>query len=84
MPAEHQYSPPGPGTHLGAVRLAVRDIDRSADFYARAIGLEPLPSDGPVMRLGAGGRAIVELESAPDADGALADPAGNRVVITAC
>jgi catechol 2,3-dioxygenase len=54
-------------THLGAVRLAVRDLDRAVGFYTRAIGLERLPLDGPVTRLGAGARAVVELEEAPGA-----------------
>ena len=76
MPAEQQSSSPGPGTRLGAVRLAVRDIDRASGFYARAIGLEPMPSDGAVVCLGVDGRVIVELVAAahgnrPTAGGAV-------------
>lgn len=76
MPAEQQSSFPGPGTRLGAVRLAVRDIDRASGFYARAIGLEPMPSDGAVVRLGVDGRAIVELEAAPDSQPAARGASG--------
>lgn len=67
MPADHPPPIPATGTRLGAVRLAVRDLDGAVGFYTRAIGLEPLPSDGPVTRLGSEGRAIVELEAAPNA-----------------
>lgn len=67
MPVDHPASIPATGTRLGAVRLAVRDLDGAVGFYTRAMGLEPLPSDGRVARLGAGGRAIVELEASPDA-----------------
>jgi len=76
MSTEHRSPSPGTVTRLGAVRLAVRDIERSSGFYRRAIGLEPLPSDGPVVRLGAGGRAIVELEATPDAQPAARGASG--------
>ena len=60
---------PHAGTAIGAVRLAVRDRARVADFYRNAIGLETLPGtdDGTVLRLGTGRRTLVELVSAPDA-----------------
>ncbi|MEO8092387.1 MAG: VOC family protein [bacterium] len=54
-------------TRLGAVSLAVGDLDTVASFYERALGLETLERDPAWARLGAGGEALVELVSAPDA-----------------
>ncbi|MCB4771006.1 VOC family protein [Ancylobacter sp. Lp-2] len=53
---------------MGAVRLRVRDGARSVAFYRDVVGLTPLGT-GPEgeIRLGAGGRALVELEVAPGA-----------------
>lgn len=53
---------------MGAVRLRVRDGARSVAFYRDVVGLTPLGTgaDG-VLRLGAGGRPLVELEVAPGA-----------------
>jgi catechol 2,3-dioxygenase len=52
---------------LGAIRLRAADVERLARFYTEAIGLELLAADG-VTTLGvADGRALVELEAAPDA-----------------
>jgi catechol 2,3-dioxygenase len=59
-----------PGTTIGAVRLAVADLDRLRDFYARAIGLVELDGPDGVVRLGAGDpspHALIELVSEPDA-----------------
>jgi catechol 2,3-dioxygenase len=61
-----------PGTSIGAVRLAVADLDRVRDFYEQAIGLEQLPpggaaGDGEAVRLGVDGRTVVELDGQPDA-----------------
>jgi catechol 2,3-dioxygenase len=62
-----------PATSIGAVRLAVADLDQVRDFYERTIGLEPLPGNGAagtdaeVVRLGAGGQAVVELAGEPEA-----------------
>lgn len=47
---------------IGRVRLVVRDLTRVADFYAHALGLEKLASDGAEVTLGAGDRALVELQ----------------------
>jgi len=56
-----------PRTRVGAVRLAVRDLDAVRDFYERSIGLRDVDADG-VTRLGPqGGPALIELEPAPDA-----------------
>src|SRR5262245_5663529 len=62
--------PIDPGTSIGAVRLAVADLDRMRDFYEGAIGLKTVPGgqgDREIVRLGAGGLALVELEADPDA-----------------
>ena len=59
-----------PGTSIGAVRLAVADLDRQRDFYTRAIGLVELDGSAGVVRLGAGdpsAEALIELVSEPDA-----------------
>jgi catechol 2,3-dioxygenase len=65
-----QYVSIDPGTSIGAVRLAVADLDRIRDFYTRAIGLVEFEgSDGPV-RLGAGDATLaplLELVSEPEA-----------------
>ena len=46
---------------MGAVELAVTDADRALRFYRDYVGLTPLASDGPELRLGAAGREIVVL-----------------------
>ena len=58
-----------PRTRIGAVRLAVRDLDAVRGFYERSIGLRELEGSGAELaRLGPdGGPALVELESSPDA-----------------
>src|SRR5438445_5284744 len=53
-------------TGVGAVELAVTDGDRALRFYRDYVGLEPLDSEGPEIRLGAGGRELVVLY--PDAE----------------
>jgi catechol 2,3-dioxygenase len=54
-------------TSMGPVRLVVGDLDAMAAFYTRALGLEALARDRSGAVLGAGGRPLVELVSAPDA-----------------
>jgi len=50
-------------TSMGPVRLRVGDLDRSAAFYARAIGLRELSRSSSEALLGTGdGRVLVELE----------------------
>jgi catechol 2,3-dioxygenase len=57
-----------PRTRIGAVRLAVADLERTRGFYERSIGLRALENSGGIVRLGPeGGPAIVELVSDPDA-----------------
>lgn len=52
---------------IGTVTLTVRDLSRSADFYARALGLEKLHSDKAEVTMGAGNRALVRLIADPAA-----------------
>ncbi len=46
---------------MGSVELAVTEADRALRFYRDYVGLTPLASDGPALRLGAAGREIVVL-----------------------
>src|SRR2546425_2271827 len=48
-------------TGVGAVELAVTDGNRALRFYRDYVGLTPLASDGPEIRLGTGGRDLVVL-----------------------
>src|SRR5438105_8488442 len=52
---------------MGPVEIAVTDADRALRFYRDYVGLTPLASDGPELRLGAGGREVVVLH--PGAEG---------------
>ncbi len=56
-----------PGTTLGLVHLAVRDLGRAVSFYTRALGLQPLDEQGSRMSLGSAGRKVILLEEAPGA-----------------
>ena len=65
-----QYVSIDPGTSIGAVRLAVADLDDVADFYREAIGLRPLePEQSEIVRLGTGEdeAPLVELVGDPSA-----------------
>jgi catechol 2,3-dioxygenase len=63
-----------PRARIGAVRIAVADMDRAISFYERAIGLRRIGGEDGIVSLGGdGGTAILELESDPDAP---ARPAG--------
>jgi catechol 2,3-dioxygenase len=53
------------GIEMGAVALAVGDLDRSLDYYRRTIGLELLERNGAKAVLGAPGRPLLELEERP-------------------
>jgi catechol 2,3-dioxygenase len=50
-----------PSLRIRAVQLAVSDLARSTDFYARVLGLPLLEQDGRRARLGADGDAALEL-----------------------
>jgi catechol 2,3-dioxygenase len=57
-----------PDTSIGKVRLRVTDLDDLTAFYDRVVGLDEVDRDGEITRLGpAGGDAVIELVSAPDA-----------------
>jgi len=52
---------------LGAVHLTVADLERSLDYYRRAIGLELLRQDGAEASLGTGGTELLHLVEQPGA-----------------
>jgi catechol 2,3-dioxygenase len=57
-----------PATTVGEVHLTISDLDRSVAFYMARLGLDVQRRDDRAARLGAGGRALLELvqaESAP-------------------
>lgn len=55
-----------PAARLGPVRLAVRDLPRSVDWYQGILGLRPVRSEGRVALLGSGD-PLVELREQPGA-----------------
>ena len=62
-------TPLPPDTHLGHVRLRVRDLDNALDFYQRVLGLRVIERDGDVATLSASGEppALLVLEGRPEA-----------------
>jgi catechol 2,3-dioxygenase len=54
-------------THLGAVHITVSDLERSIDFYERAIGLRLHGRDGDTAAMGAGGEDVLVLVEQPGA-----------------
>jgi catechol 2,3-dioxygenase len=54
-----------PAIEMGAVALAVADLDRSLDYYRRTIGLELLERENGRAVLGVPGRPLLELEARP-------------------
>jgi catechol 2,3-dioxygenase len=56
-----------PETHIGAVALTVRDLDRSLDFYENTMGLRLLAREGDEAAIGADGRPLLELHADPEA-----------------
>jgi catechol 2,3-dioxygenase len=57
-----------PATAIGTVRLTVSDLERSADFYAKTLGLSAGAPEGSIVRLaGPDGAPLVELYGNPSA-----------------
>jgi catechol 2,3-dioxygenase len=56
-----------PETTIGPVNLTVADLDRTREFYERAIGLRALEGSAEATRLGADGVPVVELSGRPEA-----------------
>jgi catechol 2,3-dioxygenase len=56
-----------PGASIGAVALAVSDLERSIQFYESALGLRVHAREEGAASLGAGGRDLVRLEEVPGA-----------------
>ena len=56
-----------PPLSMGIVALTVYDADRMAAFYRRVVGLHRMPSGGGSVRLGTGGRTLLELRADPAA-----------------
>jgi len=54
-----------PAIEMGAVALAVADLDRSVDYYRRTIGLKLLERENGRAVLGVSGRPLLELEARP-------------------
>ena len=54
-------------TRMGAVQLAVADLQRSLAYYVGSVGLEVLSEDGGRASLGAGGVELLSLEELPGA-----------------
>jgi catechol 2,3-dioxygenase len=59
--------PIAPETHVGRVDLTVADLERSLDYYRRAIGLTVLEEGGGGALLGAGERELLRLVEEPGA-----------------
>ena len=58
------------GTALGAVHLTVSGLERSLEYYTRAVGLQLLRGDDGVATLGAGGSELLVLVEEPGAPAA--------------
>lgn len=56
-----------PGASIGAVELAVSDLERSIEFYGSALGLRVHAREKGAARLGAGGSDLLRLEEVPGA-----------------
>jgi catechol 2,3-dioxygenase len=52
MGIEQQQPPIDPGLRIGSVELAVSDLERSADFYERVLGLGLISREEGIARLG--------------------------------
>jgi catechol 2,3-dioxygenase len=70
MPRVVPPAPISPATAVGAVHLTVSDVERSAAFYERAIGLRVLEHAGATARLGSGDAELLVLVEEPGAGAA--------------
>lgn len=52
---------------ISHVALTVRDLAGVAEYYRRILGFETLSDQGGILRLGAGGRVLLELRADPAA-----------------
>ncbi|MCW3001958.1 MAG: hypothetical protein JWQ20_1256 [Conexibacter sp.] len=55
------------GTHMGAVRLSVADLEGSIAYYGHALGLTVLRREAGVVVLGTGARELLVLDEVPGA-----------------
>jgi catechol 2,3-dioxygenase len=60
-------TPLHPATHIGAVHLTVRDLERSLAFYQERLGLRLNGREGGAARLGVPGRDLLVLVENPAA-----------------
>ena len=51
---------------MGPVEIAVTDAERAKKFYEHYVGLTPMASEGPEIRMGAHGRELVVLHPGAD------------------
>jgi catechol 2,3-dioxygenase len=56
-----------PGTTIGSVHLAVRDLERSVEFYQDRLGFSARQAEGGSVALGVGGPGLVVLWESPGA-----------------
>lgn len=56
-----------PQTRVGAVDLTVADLERSLDYYQRAVGLQVHERENGTARLGTGGENLLVLHELPGA-----------------
>lgn len=57
-----------PGTHPGAIRLQVSDLDRSREYYTAVLGLREISSGNGTARMGdLSGAPLIELVERPGA-----------------
>jgi catechol 2,3-dioxygenase len=62
-------------THVGPVALRVTDLERSRDFYSRALGLQATEAEDGVVRMSADGSTpLLELDARETAEGAPSPP----------
>jgi catechol 2,3-dioxygenase len=53
--------------HIGAVALAVHDLDRVSGYYRHLLGLSEVSRSAGTVKLGVGDTALIQLDHRPDA-----------------